>query len=218
MIKRDYILRMIEQVARTIHQALGLVRGGDYEAGLRVLDEAFESLFGWSSQFVNTMPEEYLEGMLRTGERPDLDQMALLAVLLRTEGDLYAEMDEPNKAYHRHLRALHLFLTVHESDGKPTLPDEWDQTKELIDTLAEYELPKPTMHRLWAYFRDTGQWAEAEDTLWRLLERADDEAEHAQLTEQGRAFYRTLLQQPDTILAAGGLPRAEVEDALRELG
>ncbi len=215
MIKRDYVLRLIEELAHTLHYALGLASTKEYEKGLEALDRAFGDFFGWDSNFVNAMPESYLLGMLTTANRLDVDKVTVLAVLLKAEGDILAERGEAEKAFHRYLRALRFSLAVSESGTPRALPEEFDRVEGLVEALAGYQLPPETQHRLWHYYGRTGQFARAEDTFWKLL--AQSEAD-ATLISEGIGFYEALLGNGDEVLAAGGLPRDEVEEALRELG
>jgi len=60
----------------------------------------------------------------------------------------------------------------------------------------------------------TGEFAKAEDELFTLL---DSEPDNERLMEFGCAFYRRLLAQSDMALNDANLPRAEVEEGLKEL-
>ncbi|HEX8683444.1 MAG TPA: DUF6483 family protein [Ardenticatenaceae bacterium] len=214
MIKRDYILRMIDELARVITYAIGLTHTKDYEGGLKSLNQFFSDTFGWESDFVNAMPETYLLGMLKTGERLDVDATLVLAALLKAEADIYTAQGEPAKAYHRYVKALNFFLAARESGVPRALPDEWEQTEEVLEKLADYDLPPATMRRLWTYYRATKQHASAEDVLWNLLAATEFEQE---LVDEGIAFYEGLLAAGDEALDTGSLSRAEVEEALSEL-
>jgi tetratricopeptide (TPR) repeat protein len=214
MIKRDYILRLVDQLVRVLTDAFGLTHTKDFEGGLQTLDQFLREVFGWNSEFVNAMPDDYLVGMLKTGERLDVDQVMVLAVLLKSEGDIYAAQGETAKAYHRHLKALNLFLAARASGVPRAVPDEWDQTEEVIEKLAEYELPPATMRRLWRYFQKMGQYTKAEDMLWTLLSATEFDPEVA---EEGVRFYEELLTWDDTALGAASLSRAELAEGLEAL-
>jgi hypothetical protein len=214
MLKQDYILRQIEQLIRVLTDSIGLTRTHDYQGGLKTLDGAFKDFFGWDSNLVNAMPEEYLIGMLKHGGILDGDRAGFMAVLLKAEGDIYEAMEEPAKAYHRQLRALHLFLTIFEHGIRTSLPEELNQTGAVLEKLAAYQLPTETRHRLWRYFTETGQYAKAEDTLFDLL---GDPGAEPELLRQGIASYRTLLTKDDEELRRGALTRDEVAETLREL-
>ena len=214
MIKRDYILRMIDELARVITYAIGLTHTKDYEGGLKSLNQFFSDTFGWESDFVNSMPETYLLGMLKTGERLDVDATLVLAALLKAEADIYDAQGESAKAYHRYVKALNFYLAARESGVPRALPDEWEQTEEVLEKLTEYDLPPATMRRLWVYYQATERYADAEDVLWHILAETEFEPE---LVAEGIAFYEGLLDVNDEALDAGSLARAEVAEALREL-
>jgi hypothetical protein len=64
------------------------------------------------------------------------------------------------------------------------------------------------------FHEQNAQFAQAEDALFLLLEAVPDNRDMLDLAE---AFYRRLGALNDDTLAGGGLPRAEVEDGLREI-
>ena len=64
------------------------------------------------------------------------------------------------------------------------------------------------------HYERTGSFAKAEDAFFELL---DVERGNSGVIEFGIAFYERLKNQTDDALAAGDLPRAEVEAGLGEL-
>ena len=64
------------------------------------------------------------------------------------------------------------------------------------------------------HYERTGEFAKAEDSLYAML---DVEPRNAGLLEFGIAFYERLARQSDDVLAAGNLPRTELEAGLAEL-
>ena len=59
----------------------------------------------------------------------------------------------------------------------------------------------------------TGEFAKAENALFAML---DAEPDNGAIVEFGVGFYKRMLEQSNTALADGGLPRAEVEEGLNE--
>ncbi|MBO0783785.1 MAG: hypothetical protein J2P37_33660, partial [Ktedonobacteraceae bacterium] len=84
----------------------------------------------------------------------------------------------------------------------------------LLAILEAYELPAIIKERLFAYHEQNGAYDKAENILFELLE---DMPGNQELRAQGLAFYTRLLQQSDADLAAGNLPRAEIEEGLAQL-
>ena len=60
----------------------------------------------------------------------------------------------------------------------------------------------------------TGEFAKAENALFAML---DAEPGNEAIVEFGVAFYKRMLAQSDAALMEGKLPRAEVEEGLKEL-
>ncbi|MBU2604039.1 MAG: hypothetical protein KKA32_18055 [Actinobacteria bacterium] len=84
-----------------------------------------------------------------------------------------------------------------------------------VKSLNMYERMLSSLLR---YFETTGEYARAEDVLFRRIGDGDpDLVEHADLVERGIGFYLRLLLKPDQELVEGGLPRDEVEEGLETL-
>ena len=71
-----------------------------------------------------------------------------------------------------------------------------------------------TQAELMQHYERVGEFAQAEDALFAML---DAEPDNAAIAEFGIAFYQRLLVQSDTALGEANLPRAEVEEGLKEL-
>jgi hypothetical protein len=84
----------------------------------------------------------------------------------------------------------------------------------LVAALQTAPLPVRTQAGLMQHFERTGEFARAEDAFFTTL---DSEPDNMALVEFGIAFYQRLLTQSDAALVEGKLPRAEVEEGLREL-
>ena len=100
------------------------------------------------------------------------------------------------------------------SDGELHRLDPVPEVEGLLYKLSNYDLPGRTKTLLFRYFEQTGSFANAENTLYELL---DADPEDREILESGKAFYRRLLHQSDAVLVAGGLTRDEVEDGLMKL-
>jgi len=65
-----------------------------------------------------------------------------------------------------------------------------------------------------SYHEKAGNFAEAEDCLWKALDVVGD---HPEVLERGAAFYENCRKQADARVENGGLPRAEVDEGYAEL-
>ncbi len=127
MIKRDFILRLIDRAAEFIMKAAGFHKKGEHEKAAQTIEEAFKSLIGLDANLVAGMSVEDLVTIL--GQDPG--KLVACAKLL--------EDNETNWE-----KALTLYLTVHLLPGKADYLDRTQDVHRLLNQLGESgrELPK----------------------------------------------------------------------------
>jgi hypothetical protein len=216
MIRRDYILRMIEQFIQALARLRSLKEERQWEEVAGTLDEEFNRFVGAGAQAVEKMSDTELLARAIRGE-PALavrDKTLLLAGLLKEAGDAAAaqERDEESRAWY--LKGLHLLLETLGREDAFEVPECVPRVEALVSALAGAPLPLETEARLMQHYERTGEFGRAEDALFAILER---QAANPALIEFGVAFYERLARQTDANLEAGNLPRAEVEAGLAEL-
>jgi hypothetical protein len=112
------------------------------------------------------------------------------------------------------VKALYLLL---ESTFQEYIPIELEfhtHIKELVDELADYELPAHLQSHLFRYYEQTGFYDKAENTLYDLLQA---NMSSSQIHAQGRDFYQRLLAKSDEDLQAGNFSREEAYEGLNQL-
>ena len=82
------------------------------------------------------------------------------------------------------------------------------------ESLQAAPLPTRTHALLMQHYERTGEFAKAEDALFAML---DAEPDNQAIVEFGITFFQRLLAQSDAALNEANLPRAEVEEGLKEL-
>ena len=111
------------------------------------------------------------------------------------------------------LKALNLLLDT-LLDAEPVeLLDFTPRVEGIVESLGAGALPPASLVGLMQYHEHRGDFAQAEDWLFRLCESSPTPGG---LEALGEGFYRRLSAQPDSILAGGGLPREEMEDGWKE--
>lgn len=219
MMKQDYILRLIEEFGQAWALVVARLRAGRYNDALEGVDEAARRHVGLSLRLIEGMSSEDLIGMLRVGDTLDRGRCVLLAELLREQGEILELQGRPGEATSARLKALDLFLEVHDAYDAPELAERRAAMERMIGRLEEYRLPPDALSRLLPYYERAGRYADAEDVLYELLAetRALGAAEFEAMADAGDAFYRRLLSRTDAELDAGSLPRDEVEEGRRTL-
>jgi tetratricopeptide (TPR) repeat protein len=219
MVKRDYLLRVIEQMGVAwagVLRLAGLRQGGQYEAAGQSIDQLLRQFLGLNSGALETVSAAELIGLIRLGRAAAAgdgivaEKLLLLGALLREQAELHEAQGESDAAAASGLKALQIYLTVVVEEG---INDERAvaAVAPLLDKLDEYELPFEINDLLWRFHEQIGDFAKAEDALFNLLDDAPD------LVPEGIDFYERLATLTDADLIAGNLPRDEVVAGLAEL-
>ncbi len=222
MAQRDYLLRIIEEMSRVLAQVVYHKEMKDYYASHELIDEQCKQALGMGSGFIRSLPDETLLAMLTTLGELNIEKCWLLAILLKAEGDLFAEEQDENSSYYSYLKACNLFLEALHAGNQSKEFEKISEVEGLLYKLDEYESPTRTRRLLFWYFAGTRQYAKADDMLFESLEgESDNELEDAQDTqgmlEKGEAFYARLLGKSDDELEAGDFSRAEIGAGLTRL-
>lgn len=216
MIRRDYILRMIQEVAEALRRIRVLKNDRRLEDAKTELEAEFKRLFGEDSDALLKLSEnDLLVRLISLGPTQAMkDQSLAVTALLREAGDLAVAAERLAAGRECYLKALNLLLyTLLQEREVFDAPEFVPRVAELEQALRGAPLPPVTLARLMQHHERTGEFAKAEDALFALLET---DPNTAAIREFGISFYERLLSQSDRALETGNLPRAEVEQGLRE--
>ena len=216
MIRRDYILRMIEECIRALARISSLKQGQRWREASAELDVEFKKLIGDGAQTVAQLSEtELLARLMQDGPTHALREKTLiLTTLLKEAGDVAAAADRLEESRECYLKALHLLLDALARSEAFECPEFVPKIEMLREFLAATPLPSRTHALLMQHYERTGEFAKAEDALFAML---DAEPGNEAIVEFGIAFYQRLLAQSDVALNEANLPRAEVVEGLKEL-
>ncbi len=204
-------MRMIEQMTEAVGQILQLRRERKQEEALLLLDELLDKRFRLSSKLIRSLSDEDLVRMMTTNGLLESDQLGAIAILVRQEAELHGELGREDESFVLSIKALHLFLRLSLADTETVIVNPNEQIAELLEELLPYELPVHTKKLLSTWHEAEGRYDQVENMMHELLD--DRVLSAAEATD----IYRRLLLQDDERLAAGGLPRQEIVQGLREL-
>src|ERR1051326_2187608 len=216
MVRRDYILRMIEEFFQALSRIKSLKKSEHLQEADVAVGQEFQRLIGMDAQAVARISETELLALIVRGE-PTLavrEKTLMVATLLKEAGDVWTEQGRQDEGRICHLKGLHLLLDTLARGEVFECPQFVPKVEEFMIALQDSALPLETQARLMQHYERLGEFAKAEDALFAML---DAEPEHAPLLELGISFYRRLEGQSDAHLADGNLPRAEVEAGLADL-
>jgi len=210
MLRRDYILRMIEEFIQMLARLNALKKGQLWNEAAGTVDEELQRLVGANAETVARLSEtELLARIIQSGPTQGVrDKTLLLSTLLREAGDIAAAQERLDDSRMCYLKGLQVLLDTLSADEVFECPDFVPRIEALVSALSDHPLPVPTQARLMQHYERAGDFGKAEDRLFALLEA---EPENPRLLEFGNAFYRRLASLSDARLAEGNLPRAELE-------
>lgn len=216
MIRRDYLLRQIEQFVAMLAKIAGLAKDEQWQEASAVAAGEFQRLTGLDGPGVLRMSDTEILARLIQGESTLLVEAKafMLATLLKTEGDLVARQGRLEVGREYYLKGLHLLLDTVGRNEITERPDFVPTVEAFVAGLRDAPLPLTTSARLMRHYERTGEFAKAEDALFGML---DIESGNRELLDLGAAFYRRLLDLSDDALSLGNLPRPEVQAGLAEL-
>jgi hypothetical protein len=115
MIERDYIMRMIAQLAAVLARMMGAKNAQNYAEALQIVQNAYGQLFGLNGELVESMDAATLALLL--GEK---EKIKALAALLREEGDIFLLQGNQLAGHVKYGKALGLY---HEARRMQSNPD-----------------------------------------------------------------------------------------------
>ena len=210
-LKDDLIERTLEQLAEVVRElrSAHAVRAADDAETF--LNDAYQSHTGTQAELLKKLSSQQLLSILSSAGVIDREKAFLMAALFQAEAELALVRNTGNsdelklKAYDLYLEAALAELDVDDLDT---------YIAALSEELDAFVLPEVTQWRRFEYAWLTGNFAEAEDKLFGLLDvtLASHGAVTPQLEDRGRKFYLTLQNTPEEKLEAGGLPLEEVKE------
>jgi hypothetical protein len=152
MIRRDYLMRLIEQFAEALSKLLKLKESENYDKALSLIGQTYKELLGFDSLFINSFGTEDLISIISTDEVPDVNKCIIIATLLKEEGEIYEAQNQLDISRMRYLKSLDFFLRGSLSEGKITLDTNLYDLEKIVDKLGEENLPSDVKKRLSQYY------------------------------------------------------------------
>lgn len=209
--RRDYLVRMIEEMTEMIGKVFGLKQERKFIEALWEIDDLYKGQFRLNSNLLRSLSARDITEMFRSGGEVEADKLQSLAYIIKEEANIYYAMGKHDEGVIRFMKALHLYLTASLNGADRSLWNLDEEVKELLLHLKGYRLPTDTERILFRFEEEEGRFDQAENVLFRLLQ------DEAIPPSEGIAFYDRLLVLQPQILEQGGLPLSEVMEGLVEL-
>jgi hypothetical protein len=216
MIRRDYILRMIEEFVQTLARMNSLKRAQKWDEASDVLGTEFQRLIGAGPQAVVNLSETELLAKIVEGEPTQVvrDKTLMLVSLLNEAGEIATGKGRIAEARACYLKALHLLLETLVRSEPFEFPEFVPKVKSLVMALVGALLPLGSQAMLMQHYERAGDFANAHKRLSAMIAM---DPHNDRLLQFGLNFYDRLLAQRDSLLASGNVSRGEIEQGRQKL-
>lgn len=216
MIRRDYFLRQLEQLAAVLARLAGLAKDGQWREASAISGGELQRLTGVEPKALLRLSESGLLARLIESEPAFAveSKIMMLTALLKVQGDLLAEQGRDDESREFFLKGLYFLLETCGQVEALERPDFVPTVETFRNALKDAPLPVTKTAMLMHHYERTGQLAKAEDALFEIL---DAQPGNLEALAFGRSFYERLLRMNDEALLMGNLPRTEVRAGVAEL-
>lgn len=152
MIRRDYLMRLIEQFAEAVSKLLKLKEDKNYEEALSLIGQTYDELLGFDSLFINSFSTDDLISIISIDGVPDVNKCIIIATLLKEEGEVYEAQNQEDMSRMRYLKSLDVFLRGFLSEGEIKMDTHCYELEKIVDKLGEENLPSDVKNRLSKYY------------------------------------------------------------------
>ncbi|MBE0342942.1 hypothetical protein E4V51_20335 [Paenibacillus sp. 28ISP30-2] len=211
MLRKDYLLSMMEEMTSAVASVLGLRRENKHVEALKQLDDLLNKQFRLRSDLLRRLPPEQIIELFRLGPGIEADKLQQVARILEEEAAIYLETDRTDEGIRILIKSLHLYLYSDVNGATRDIQVLPERIACIVNLVQEYELPADTSKLLVVYYEREDRLDEAADVWFGLS------WEQPELLPDAEAFYTQLLDKTDAELQRGGLSRREVTEGLVEI-
>ncbi len=217
MYQQDYILRHIRLFVQMIARVLGLIKDGDPQFALEVIEGAFRDSLGLSLDDFLAYPQDRLLDFLVFGEMDTLgiSKAGYASNLLLQAGIAHRMQNRTDRSNACFEKGLGLILELELSEQGPfELPDFAPGVHDFLKESALKDYSSDVQGALAFYFEKTTEYAQAERVVQAMLEAHPTDPE---ILDFVRSFYEYLLDETDESLLKGGVRRENLVKILKTL-
>lgn len=210
MIRRDYILRMVQEMVQMLARVVFLKNRREYDQALSEINQALRQLGAGDAGQASLSVEDWI-ALCRKHEGAATGLMMATADLLREQGEVLTLQEKPAEGHRSRVASLTLFLEAILTGETFISAELLAKVETLIEKTANGPRPAALRRRLVRYLETRGRYALAEDEIFDWAETGEEAAR-----AEGLAFYERLRAMNEDVLQRGGLPRDEVAQGREE--
>ncbi|AJE52466.1 DUF6483 family protein [Paenibacillus polymyxa] len=211
MLRKDYLLSMMEELTSAVASVLGLRRENKHVEALKQLDDLLNKQFRLRSDLLRRLPPEQIIELFRMGPGMEADELQQVARILEEEAVIYMETSRLDEGIRILMKSLHLYLYSDLNGATRDLQVLPERIACIVKLLHEYELSPETSKLLAVHYERENRLDQAADVWFGLA------WEQPELRSEAEIFYSQLLDKTDAELERGGISRQEIIEGLSEI-
>ena len=133
MIRKDYILRMVEEFAKFLAEIIGLKREGKFQEALQKIDGVYRGMIDLDPIVLKSLNPGELLVFLQDEKKISNTYLKMIVELLFEEGQIYTEHGDPISA--RNVLEKAKILINHLMENDSTFSFDWYEKLNVIDGL-----------------------------------------------------------------------------------
>jgi tetratricopeptide (TPR) repeat protein len=137
MLRKDYILRMIEMMVEVIAGIMGLIKKGEFDKASKSINNAYFQLLSEDATFFQKIPNDDLTDTLLNEHNYEDGHLEVLSELFRAQGELYFAQGQYSDSREYYQKSLTLLDYVTKNSGTFSFEKEMkvDELKNKIEEL-----------------------------------------------------------------------------------
>ncbi|MGE5861706.1 MAG: DUF6483 family protein [Ignavibacteria bacterium] len=216
MIQQDYIMRMIDQLARVLAKILFNIETGDYRTALKEIDAALNGLTGLDYNFLNSLTDKDIIALLKISEDNEITgaKCFVIGKLLKEAAGLKAMKENNYIINSEYQKVLSLYLEgiLSNRNSVQLFADYFKDIDIIIEKIKNDEISPDIRFRLFKFYELTGKYDKAENELFNL-----ESLNFAGIKKEGINFYKNLELMNEEELKTKNFPKEKIKIGLDKL-
>lgn len=138
MIRKDYILRMIEEIGKMIAVMLGLLNKGEIKQAQKLYAEGLKRSLDLDEDAILNMEVEQLRTIFEDRFGESYEGLEVLAGLLAAGADMHVKNEQYSKAKSSYIKAMQLYELVESESATYSVSRQAQMTK-LMQLIAQLD-------------------------------------------------------------------------------
>jgi len=133
MIRKDYIMRMVQEFAKFLADIVGLKREGEFGEALKKIDNVYLGMIDLDPSVLKSVDPDKLLGFLQDEKQYNNHYLKMIAELLFVEGQIYSENGDPVSA--RNVMEKAKILIQFLMENETTFSFDWYEKLSVINSI-----------------------------------------------------------------------------------